>query len=329
MQKIALSLSTLYSDLAQRVHSRPLRSGSAFVMKVKGREYAYVKRQVGNTRRDDYIGPVDDPKTAATIQLIRQAQEQEKQDRQTIRLLTRAGIPAPAKELGRVLDALSDAGIFNDATLIGTAAYQCYSPVIGYELPRPTLTTADADLATARLAIRSLPEGETILDVLRRAEPSFAPVPALSSPNALSSAFRARDGFMVDLVTQQRTRNDPNPLPIKGSGAGATPLQFVRWLITDPIPTVVLFGTGVAVRVPQPARFAIHKLILAQERRDDQRTKRQKDLLQARALVEALQESDPYALEDAYEDATKQGRRRTAPTAWPMSLVSLLAMTSL
>ncbi|MEJ0011491.1 MAG: GSU2403 family nucleotidyltransferase fold protein [Bauldia sp.] len=307
MPKISLALSTLYSDLAQRVHSRALRAGSPFVMNVKGRAYAYVKRQIGSTRRDDYVGPVDDAKAQAQIELIRQAQEQEKQDRQTIRLLVRSGIPAPSKELGRVLDALSEAGIFADATLIGTAAYQCYSPIIGHELPSPTLTTGDADLATARLAIRSLPEGETILDVLRRAEPTFAPVHALSNRKAPSSAFRARDGFMVDLVPQQRTRRDPNPIPIEG--AGAVPLQFVRWLITDPITAVALFGTGVAVRIPQPARFAIHKLILAQERRDDQRAKRRKDLLQARALVEALRESDPYALADAYDDASGQGKR--------------------
>ncbi len=308
MKKIGLSLATLYSDLAQSVQTRVFRPGSIFRMKVKGREYVYVKRLVGTARLTDYLGSVDDPATEAKVELVRQSQELARQDRETIRLLIRSGIPAPGRQLGRVLDALSDAGIFDDTVLVGTAAYQCYSPMVGYILPHPALMTGDADLAAAHLAMKSLPGGETLLDVLRRAEPSFAPVPALSRPTAPPSSFKAKDGFRVDLVTQQRTRRDQNPLPVKGLGAGAAPLQFIRWLITDPVPAVVLHGTGVAVRVPQPARFAMHKLILAQERRDDQRAKRQKDLMQARGLVEALQESDPYALADAHRDATRQGK---------------------
>jgi hypothetical protein len=306
MEKINLSLATLYSDLTQRVHARPLRPGSIFIMTVKGRKYAYVKRLVGRSRKADYVGPAGDPETAAKIDQIKRLQDEAQQDRKTIRLLVNAGVPGPTAQLGRVLDALSDAGVFKDAVLVGTAAYQCYSPLVGYALPRPTLMTGDADLAAARLAIPSLPKDESFLDVLRRAEPTFMPIPPLS-PGAPSSAFRAADGFMIDLVTQQRTRHDANPLPLKGAGAGATPLQFVRWLITDPVPAVVLFGSGVAVTVPQPARFATHKLLLAQERRDV--PKRQKDLLQAGALIAALRESDPYALADAIDDARGQGKR--------------------
>ena len=307
MKKVSLTLSTLYSDLTQRVHSRPVRPGSIFTMKVKGREYLYVKRLVGKVRRNYYVGPVDDFETKNSLELIKSVQEQAQEDRKTISLLKRAGIPAPTTQLGRVLDALSDAGVFEDAILIGTAAYQCYSPIVGHALPRPTLMTGDADLATARLAFTALPQNETILDVLRRADPTFMPIPPLSNPTAPSSAFRAADGFMVDLVTQQRTRHDANPLPLEG--AGATPPQFIRWLITDTIGAVVLYGNGVAVTVPQPARFAVHKLILAQERRANERAKRQKDLLQAGALIEALQEADPYALQDAVDDSRRQGRR--------------------
>jgi hypothetical protein len=308
MKKIGLALSTLYADLTQRVHSRPVRPGSTFTMKVKGRDYVYVKRQVGRVRRNDYLGPADEAETQAAVELIKGVQEQAQQDKKTISLLKRAGVPAPTPQLGRVLDALSDAGVFKEATLIGTAAYQCYPPLVAHVLPRPTLMTADADLATARLAITTLAENETILDVLKRAEPSFAPVPALS-PTAPPSAFRAADGFMVDLVTQQRTRHDANPLRLKGGGAGATPLQFVRWLIAEPVAAIALYGSGVAVSVPQPARFAVHKLILAQERRQNERPKRQKDLLQAGALIEALRESDPYALSDAFDSARGQGGR--------------------
>lgn len=54
-----------------------------------------------------------------------------------------------------------------------------------------------------------------------------------------------------------------------------------------------------------PARSAIRKLIATQKRGTD-RGNRQKDLLQAKALIEALKVTDPWALTDAYEDASRQ-----------------------
>ena len=113
---------------------------------------------------------------------------------------------------------------------------------------------------------------------------------------------------MVDIVAQQRSRRDASPLPIKRAGAGATPLQFIRWLIADAVDAVALHGNGVPVTIPQPARFAVHKLILAQERQANQRTKRRKDLMQAEALIAALRETDPYALGDAFDAARAEGR---------------------
>jgi hypothetical protein len=80
-------------------------------------------------------------------------------------------------------------------------------------------------------------------------------------------------------------------------------------LIAEPVAAIALYGSGVAVSVPQPARFAVHKLVLAQERRQNERPKRQKDLLQAGALIEALRESDPNALSDAFDSARGQGGR--------------------
>ncbi|WP_257838869.1 nucleotidyltransferase domain-containing protein [Phenylobacterium sp. J426] len=113
----------------------------------------------------------------------------------------------------------------------------------------------------------------------------------------------------MDLVTPVRSRDDPNPLAVRELDAGATPLQHLAWLIEAPVRTVALWGAGVLVNVPQPARFAVHKLILAQRRDPSGRLKRAKDLAQAKALVEALVEHDRFALDDALEDALTRGER--------------------
>ena len=53
----------------------------------------------------------------------------------------------------------------------------------------------------------------------------------------------------------------------------------------------------------------MHKLILAQKRGAGDRIKRAKDLAQADALTTALHAYDPFALEEALEDARLRGRR--------------------
>ena len=97
-------------------------------------------------------------------------------------------------------------------------------------------------------------------------------------------------------------------MPLKNLAAGAVPLQHLDWLMHDPVPALVLHGAGLAVAVPQPARFAVHKLILAQKRSAADRIKRGKDLLQAASLMKALEAHSPYDLEDALESARANGK---------------------
>lgn len=166
--------------------------------------------------------------------------------------------------------------------------------------------TQDADLATASLAISGDAGSASMLDILQRADETFSGLTGLSR-SAPPSAFRSNAGFLVDLLTPQRRRTDRNPMPLHNLKAGATPLQHLDWLIEAPVKTVALYGAGIAVRIPQPARYAVHKLILAQKRGPSERLKRGKDLLQAKALYEALGIADPHALQDAMEDAMSKG----------------------
>jgi len=111
-------------------------------------------------------------------------------------------------------------------------------------------------------------------------------------PKEPPSRFRTADGFLLDLITPMRRRSDTNPLPMDELDAGAAPVQYLDWLTEDPAPTVALWGSGVPINIPQPARFAVHKLILAQKRDVGSRPKRQKDLAQADALIDALERHD-------------------------------------
>jgi hypothetical protein len=305
MKSYSPVVQTLYQEIVQQLHNASSRTGSVYIRAIKGIDYAYLKEPVGITRRDIFLGRHDDPAVAEEIEAISAANEAARQRRVIVRSLLSAKVPSPTSALGHVLDALSKSGLLKETVLVGTAAYQCYSPLVGSTLPSAALTTQDADLATASLALTSDTEGEPFEEVLRRADPTFRAIPALS-PKAPPSSFRSATGFMVDLLTPQLRRDDRNPMPLAKLKAGAVPLQHLRWLMEHPVPAAVLHGSGTAVTVPSPARFAIHKLIIAQKRAID-RTKRQKDLLQAEALIKTLKVTDPWTLIDAFDDACGQG----------------------
>lgn len=64
------------------------------------------------------------------------------------------------------------------------------------------------------------------------------------------------------------------------------------------------------MQVPRPERFAIHKLIVADRRRDGADSlKAMKDRMQATFLIEVLAEDRPDELAEAYEDALARGTR--------------------
>ncbi|NNF79826.1 MAG: hypothetical protein HKN05_17530, partial [Rhizobiales bacterium] len=293
----------------QQVYAAIEKPGSVYTQTKQGREYLFSRRSVGKVRLDLALGPADSSEAQNRAEQTRAEQSSAKERRKIIATLRNAGVPAPTRELGNVLDAASDAGLFEDAVLVGTAAYICFSPIIGVALPSGALMTQDVDLAAASLAIaagNAHGAGKTMLSILQRADETFAPVPTLKK-GAPSSSFKSKAGFIVDLLTQQRRRSDSNPMALKNLGAGAVPLQHLDWLIADPVRAVALHGTGIPVVVPQPAKFAAHKLIVAQKRNKGELTKRSKDLAQADALIKALKEIDPYALQDAIEDASAQG----------------------
>src|SRR5688572_25112182 len=237
MEKIPLTLQTLYADLVQQAHAAPAERGTVYKQTVKGIDYLYVRASVGATRRDRFLGRADDPEVQARAAIAKEEARRAAERRKTVRILRAQGVPAPTVALGRVLDALADAGLFREAVLVGTAAYQCYSPVVGVALPAASLMTQDAELATASLVLAADEADETLETILKRADKTFVPVAGLDARQP-PSRFRSAKGFLVDVLTPQLRRSDPNPMPLKRLGAGATPLQHLGWLIETPVQAV-------------------------------------------------------------------------------------------
>ena len=63
------------------------------------------------------------------------------------------------------------------------------------------------------------------------------------------------------------------------------------------------------VTVPSPARFALHKLLVAQDLRPAFQVKARKDVVQAALVLEALEELRPADVEGAVRVARGKGKR--------------------
>lgn len=303
LRPIPLNFITLYADLAQNVRSSSLEHGSVVTRKRGGRGYLYVVSKDGAERSERYLGPADNHVAAEEAEQLRHAAEQAKALRATVSALKQARFPSPALPLGRVLETIANAGLFErGVVLVGTAAYQTYAGIAGHYLPGGALMTNDADILVASLVAGDEPADLEV--ILKRADPTFRA--HMSRDDKLPKVYRAANGFQVDILTKFG-RGRKSPLLVDELKCAAEALTFMEYLAEESIEAVALYGTGILVRVPPPMRYAIHKLLIAQERRGLSLAKRQKDLSQARDLLDIFVKTDSGGLEDALEEARARG----------------------
>lgn len=70
----------------------------------------------------------------------------------------------------------------------------------------------------------------------------------------------------VEFLTPMRGPTEDAPADLPALGTGAQPLRFLDYLIYHEQPAAILYGSGALVNVPDPARYAWHKLIISQRR---------------------------------------------------------------
>ena len=292
---------------------------------VKGRDYWYFQqgsRDASGRQPRKYVG-LDTAENRQRVKEHARTKTDYRERRHLIAMLRRSGFQSPPEEIGRILRALSIAGIFRvRACLIGTAAYQLYGPMLGVRLPHASLQTADLDIAqftSISVAIAQDEKTPPLLEILREADPTFRPIPHNRKAEA-SATYVNASGYRVEILTESRGPEAEAPAQLPAIGTYAQPLRFLDFLIYDEVPAAVLHADGVLVNVPAPARYAVHKLIVAQRRRLI--AKVDKDLQQSEALIGALALRKPGDLREAWREAVARG-----PT-WRKLLISGLAKIS-
>lgn len=330
MKRIDHIYQTMYSELSQRALDGAFSSdfpikGRFVPVTVKERRYWYFDHPDGKRR---YVGPADDIELNLRVVNFNEIKDDQRSRRRMVASLVRdAYLPRPDPFAGDIVQALATAGFFRlRGVLVGTVAFQCYAAILGVRLSNASMQTADADFAqfhSISVAVNdSIPP---ILEVLRSVDPSFRPVPHQANSHQ-STQFISKSKYKVEFLTPNQSSADydgkPAPMPALG-GSAAEPLRFLDYLIYEPVRATILHAAGVPVLVPSPQRYAMHKLIVATRRRDDDdgTAKSRKDLLQATSLAMALVEQrQTFELADAYIEAFDRGPH------WRDSLSRGLAM---
>ena len=275
-------------------------NGNFLKVTVKNRDYwyyaGYQPRTQGGpgTRSRLYVGPADDPDITARVENFAALKADYRDRRSMVQSLVAAGLPSPTGLVGDITEALAKAEFFRlRGVLIGTLAFQTYAGFLGAKMPGAALITGDADFAQFHSIANAVDdEMPPISEVLRSVDPSFRAMPHLTTGVA-STKFRNKSGFDVEFLTPNRGSDDHQGKPAQMAalrGAAAEPLRYLDYLIHAPVRSVLLHKAGIAVTVPAPERYAVHKLMLSSLRKadDNGRQKSRKDTNQASLLLQAL-----------------------------------------
>ena len=313
---LSLASQTMFAELLQRCLDAEFddlydERGRFVRVRSRGRLYWHFRRTAGGKREQIYVGPYADRSITDRVNRFANIKSDFKERQEMVRALVAAGLPAPDAISGSVVEAMWKAGFFRlRGALVGTVAYQAYAGPLGIRLGGRPLQTQDADFAQFWGVSENIGESmRPILDVLRGVDETFREVPNIDDP-FVSTAYRNKAHYRVDLLTPNRGSDDHQGRPARMralGGAGAQPLRHLDFLIHEPERSVLLFNGGVPVTIPRAERYAVHKLIVAAERRDQ--IKAAKDVAQASTLIAALGQKRPLELARAWQTAWDAGPR--------------------
>lgn len=282
--------------------------GSFAAKTVKGRKYWYFQFSAGGKLHQVYVGP-DSPQV---LELI--GRRGEAQVVRALEPLARAAIVLGCDGMllahFRVVARLADHGFFKaGGVLVGTHAFLAFGNMLGARWSDAS-RTQDVDFAHAgkSLAI-ALPSN---LEIDARAaieslEMGFLPLTG-SDGRAGASWLSARDpDFQLDFLTTLH-RGGGEAYRHAQLGILLQPLKFMEYLLQDTQQVALFCNDGaVLANVPHPARYALHKLIVAGERSATRAAKSNKDLRQSAALLALYGERSNHDVREAWRDLLARG----------------------
>jgi hypothetical protein len=210
----------------------------------------------------------------------------------------------------RVIRRLSDYGFFRaGGALVGTHAFLAFGNMLGLNWG-DTSRTQDVDFAHAgkQLAI-ALPSNIEIDTPAAIDSLKMGFLPLGSSDGKIGGTWLSpRDpDFQLDFITPMH-RGGGKPFRHAQLGITLQPLKFMEYLLQDVQQAVLFCSDGAVVaNVPNPLRYAMHKLIVAGERGATRAAKSARDLRQSAALLAHYRQGSGWEAREAWNDLVSRG----------------------
>lgn len=297
--------------------------GTPKLKTIGGRRYWYDRYRLGTEVMDRYIGedaPALRERLARHAEIAQGLKENERQRARLMRVLRAEGYLMSDARTGAAVSAMARAGVFRlGGTLVGTQAFRLYEGELGVRIGLDEAAVTD-DIDVASFERLSVVLGDSVEQPLAEvfAQLKFEPSPSLE-PGRVWRWRQTDRTTLVEFLTPSFS-DDEGIRDLPALGVSAQSLHFLNFLIAEPIQAPLLYRSGVLVQLPRPERYAIHKLIVADRRRDGpDALKARKDRAQARFLIEVLSEERPEDLAEAHAAALASG------PAWRARLSATLA----
>ena len=194
--------------------------------------------------------------------------------------------------------------------LIGTHAFASHGNMLGvgwYDGNQ----THDVDFAYADRSVSlALPTNLKfdVHDAISSLEMGFLPASKLDGLVGGSYVIPHQPDFRLDFLTTIG-RDDSDLVNFPNLNVAMVPMKFMEFSLQDIRQAALMSEEGaILVNVPSPARYALHKLIVAGERSGAFKTKANKDVRQAAALVTFLAKYQPDDLMEAWTDLDSRGK---------------------
>lgn len=316
-RELPAAAQTAYAELyelvqvAEASRSPASVTGTVAWKTIKGSRYAYwAFKEVDGRKREYYLGPAGPAIEAIERARATGAPALDAVARQAAAALAQGCVATPPKHF-RIVKRLSEYQFFRaGGLLVGTHAFLALGNQLGVAWGTGT-RTLDPDFAHAgpggNVSV-ALPADlrSNAHDALTSLEHGF--LPALGGSKGMASLYvsEREPELRVDFLTVPR-RAGRNEVHAPELGIALSPLKFLDYLIERPSQAVLLDrADAVLVNLPDPARYGLHKLIVAYER-GTRHPKHGKDIAQALALIDWHLQRAPHALHDAWADLAARG----------------------
>lgn len=294
-----INTATFNSEVQRSVANLP---GNFSSRVIKGRTYwSYQAQATDGIPMQIYIGP-DSENIRQLIELKKQTPSGH------LTSLSRScqalGCPVATTSHGRVIKKLADFGFFKaGGILAGTHAFLAFQNYLGVTWSSGN-TTMDVDFTHAGKSISIALPSTLKVDTHKAIESlGMGFFPACEHAKYIK---QDESDFVLDFLTVVG-KSGLEPIFSKQLNVFLQPLKFMEISVEDPVQTAFLTKSGsVLINIPQPERFAIHKLIVQGERKN-QPLKSAKDVIQAAALISWLLDNNPDVLNERINEIMATG----------------------